>query len=40
VAFFHLRVVVVDIAANTLFLDDFVFKRPGVSLVRTNIVLK
>ena len=37
---FHLRVVVEDIDAYNAFLDDFVFKLPGVSQVRSNIVLK
>ena len=37
---FHLRVVVEDIDAYNTFLDDFVFKLPGVSQVRSNIVLK
>ena len=37
---FHLRVVVEDIDAYNEFLDDFVFKLPGVSQVRSNIVLK
>lgn len=37
---FHLRVVVRDMDAYNLFLDDFVFKLPGVSQVRSNIVLK
>ena len=37
---FHLRVVVEDIDAYNRFLDDFVFKLPGVSQVRSNIVLK
>ena len=37
---FHLRVVVEDIEAYNAFLDDFVFKLPGVSQVRSNIVLK
>jgi DNA-binding Lrp family transcriptional regulator len=37
---FHLRVVVEDIEAYNVFLDDFVFKLPGVSQVRSNIVLK
>lgn len=37
---FHLRVVVEDIDAYNVFLDDFVFKLPGVSQVRSNIVLK
>ena len=37
---FHLRVVVESIDAYNRFLDDFVFKLPGVSQVRSNIVLK
>lgn len=37
---FHLRVVVEDIEAYNRFLDDFIFKLPGVSQVRSNIVLK
>ena len=37
---FHLRVVVEDMDAFNAFLDDFVFKLPGVSQVRSNIVLK
>lgn len=37
---FHLRVVVRDMDAYNHFLDDFVFKLPGVSQVRSNIVLK
>ena len=37
---FHLRVVVEDIDAYNVFLDEFVFKLPGVSQVRSNIVLK
>lgn len=37
---FHLRVVVEDMDAYNRFLDDFVFKLPGVSQVRSNIVLK
>ena len=37
---FHLRVVVEDIDAYNAFLDDFIFKLPGVSQVRSNIVLK
>jgi len=37
---FHLRVVVEDIDAYNRFLDDFVFRLPGVSQVRSNIVLK
>ena len=37
---FHLRVIVEDIDAYNRFLDDFMFKLPGVSQVRSNIVLK
>ena len=37
---FHLRVVVADIDAYNAFLDDFIFRLPGVSQVRSNIVLK
>jgi Lrp/AsnC family leucine-responsive transcriptional regulator len=37
---FHLRVVVEDMDAYNEFLDDFIFKLPGVSQVRSNIVLK
>ena len=37
---FHLRVVVEDMDAYNAFLDDFIFKIPGVSQVRSNIVLK
>jgi len=37
---FHLRVVVEDMDAYNTFLDDFVFRLPGVSQVRSNIVLK
>jgi len=37
---FHLRVVVEDIDAYNKFLDDFIFRLPGVSQVSSNIVLK
>ena len=37
---FHLRVVVEDMDAYNRFLDDFIFKLPGVSRVHSNIVLK
>ena len=37
---FHLRVVVADMDAYNAFLDEFIFKLPGVSQVRSNIVLK
>ena len=33
-------VVVEDIDAYNVFLDDFIFKLPGVSQVRSNIILK
>jgi DNA-binding Lrp family transcriptional regulator len=36
----HLRVVVEDMDAYNKFLDDFIFRLPGVSQVRSNIVLK
>ena len=37
---FHLRVVARDIDAYNAFLDDFIFRLPGLSQVRSNIVLK
>jgi Lrp/AsnC family leucine-responsive transcriptional regulator len=37
---FHLRVVVRDMDAYNEFLDNFIFRLPGVSQVRSNIVLK
>lgn len=37
---FHLRVVVEDIDAYNVFLDEFIFRLPGVSQVRSNIILK
>lgn len=37
---FHLRVVARDIDAYNTFLDGFIFRLPGVSQVRSNIVLK
>ena len=37
---FHLRVVVSDMAAYNRFLDDFLFRIPGVRHVRTNVILK
>jgi len=37
---FHLRVVVEDMDAYNRFLDDFIFRLPGVSQVRSDIVLK
>jgi DNA-binding Lrp family transcriptional regulator len=37
---FHMRVVAADIDAYNDFHDSFIFKVPGVSQVRSNIVLK
>ena len=37
---YHLRVVCADADAYNRFLDDFLFDLPGVSKVRTNLVLK
>jgi len=37
---FHLRVVVEDMDAYNAFLDNFIFRLPGVSQVRSDIVLK
>lgn len=37
---YHLRVVATDIDAYNRFLDDFILRLPGVSQVRSNIVLK
>ena len=37
---YHLRVVVRDMAAYNNFLDEFVFRLPGIRQVRTNVVLK
>ncbi len=37
---YHLRVVVKDIAEFNQFLDDFLFRIPGVAHARSNIVLK
>lgn len=37
---YHLRVVAEDIDAYNRFLDDFILKLPGVSQVRSNIILK
>lgn len=37
---YYLRVVAADIDAYNRFLDDFILKLPGVSQVRSNIVLK
>ena len=37
---YHLRVVVRDMHAYNLFLDEFMFRLPGIRTVRTNVVLK
>jgi len=37
---YHLRVVSPDKEAYNRFLDEFLFRLPGVSQVRTNVVLK
>src|SRR5882757_5822498 len=37
---YHLRVVVSDMAAYNRFLDEFMFKIPGIRHVRTNVILK
>lgn len=37
---YYLRVVAADIEAYNRFLDDFILRLPGVSQVRSNIVLK
>ena len=37
---YHLRVVAEDMDAYNKFLDDFIFRLPGVSQVRSNIILK
>jgi Lrp/AsnC family transcriptional regulator, leucine-responsive regulatory protein len=37
---YHLRVVVSDMVAYNRFLDEFMFKIPGIRHVRTNVILK
>jgi len=37
---YHLRVVVRDIKAYNQFLDEFMFRVPGIRYVRTNMILK
>jgi len=37
---YHLRVVVQDMAAYNRFLDEFMFRIPGIRYVRSNVVLK
>ncbi|MCP3463800.1 MULTISPECIES: Lrp/AsnC family transcriptional regulator [unclassified Bradyrhizobium] len=37
---YHLRVVVQDMAAYNKFLDEFMFRIPGIRYVRSNVILK
>ena len=37
---YHLRIVVKNITEYNLFLDDFLFKLPGVAQIHSNIILK
>lgn len=37
---YHLRVVVRDMKAYNAFLDEFMFRLPGIRHVRTNVILK
>jgi DNA-binding Lrp family transcriptional regulator len=37
---YHLRVVVRDMQAYNRFLEDFVFRLPGIRHVRSNVILK
>ena len=37
---YHLRVVVRDMKAYNQFLDEFMFRLPGICYVRTNMILK
>src|SRR6516165_2682163 len=37
---YHLRVVVRDMKAYNQFLDEFMFRLPGIRTVRTNMILK
>ncbi len=37
---YHLRVVVRDMHAYNQFLDEFMFRLPGIRYVRTNVILK
>lgn len=37
---YHLRVVVSDMTAYNRFLDEFMFRIPGIRHVRTNVILK
>jgi Lrp/AsnC family leucine-responsive transcriptional regulator len=37
---YHLRVVLRDMAAYNRFLDEFIFRLPGIRNVRTNVILQ
>ncbi|MFQ5437492.1 MAG: Lrp/AsnC family transcriptional regulator [Paracoccaceae bacterium] len=37
---YHIRVLCADLAAYARFLEDFLFRLPGVQSVQTNVVLK
>lgn len=37
---YHLRVLCADMAAYNRFLEDFLFRQPGVQSVQTNVVLQ
>ncbi len=37
---YHLRVLCADMAAYNRFLDEFLFRQPGVQSVQTNVVLQ
>lgn len=37
---YHLRVVVRDMGAYNRFLDEFIFRLPGIRNVRTNVILR
>ena len=37
---YHLRVVLRDMAAYNRFLDEFIFRLPGIRNVRTNVILR
>jgi DNA-binding Lrp family transcriptional regulator len=37
---YHLHVVVRDMKAYNQFLDEFMFRLPGIRYVRTNMILK
>jgi Lrp/AsnC family transcriptional regulator, leucine-responsive regulatory protein len=37
---YHLRVMCADLEAYNGFLEDFLFRLPGIATVRTNLVLR